>query len=147
MYMVFYQHFSLLIIKDTIHWNGFLFSLGWLQSQIFTSTCSRVISWWIQSSCSKVSAEHLVNKSKNLGKIDYWNFKSPQSSQGKTQSTSDSNIYWEHDTDVVTFACLLLKCSLLKFKITEFLLRGWSWKRKGKQTLEWDGTRNVGKIN
>ena len=42
----------------------------------------------------------------------------------RNQPTSESNIYWEHDTHVVTSACLLLKHSLLKCKIAKFLLRG-----------------------
>lgn len=58
-----------------------------------------------------------MNKSQNLVKTDYWNIKRSQSRQEKTQCTSNSNIYWEHNTDVVAFACLQLKCHLLRCEV------------------------------
>lgn len=79
-----------------------------------------------------MSGERLVNKSQNLVKTGYWNIKSSQSRQGKTQSTSNSNIYWEHNTDVVAFACLQLKCHLLKCEMTAFLFTWLVLKVKGK---------------
>lgn len=74
-----------------------------------------------------------MNKSQNLVKTDYWNIKRSQSRQEKTQCTSNSNIYWEHNTDVVAFACLQLKCHLLRCEVDCIFFFTWLvLKVKGK---------------